>query len=546
MYWSADSTKETAVGVGSLFQWAKDDNPVEYERFKMEKRSGVPIEKEEIENEYYNDGFRNIKALAAQGKLTVRRVKLWMLSSIKKIGENKFFYRNYHDLDKISVWDVCGQSFPFASPVENFKFSVPNPLYDPKKKTSSPVIEHSCKKIFLQLVGEPIFDACDFNSIDFLPYFGSVSPYPKRIFNLFPGFKFQQREEPIDFSPCKNVIRHVYEVMANGVKSHAEYILDIIQDMILNPGQKLAISLVFRSKERAGKNTFWDFIREKILPNMSGQLSSVDQLTQKHNTHLLGKLLIVMNEAQNYGGAFASNDRLKSLISDQKITIEPKGKDSFDVNNFTRFIFLTNNAWPVKADRNNGRYALFDVSNDKIGDREYFNALYDEMKNPECAEAFFQFLVHRKQYHKDLRTLPETDFAKETRWNSVPSAIKFMVDVVSKNIAEVAWFKNEKDDIEMLTLHNDALFAYYRQWCQDSDIRFKMEKKPFLMQLNSGNGKAGVDEGLKIKPSRFRMAGPAKLGIHISRNDLKKAIREYLKDDTFKFEDELDIEEIDM
>lgn len=249
---------------------------------------------------------------------------------------------------------------------------------------------------------------------------------------------------------------------------------------------------------------------------------------------MLGKLLIIMNEAQNYGGAFASNDRLKSLISDDTITIEPKGKDSFDVNNFTRFVFLTNNAWPVKADRNNGRYALFDVSNHRIGDREYFGALYDEMKNPECAEAFFQFLVHR--------TLPETEFAKESRWNSVPGAIKFMVEVVNKNTIGDLWKEEKK--VETLTAHNDDLYNIYRHWCQGGNGRYMMEKKPFLMELNSGNGKAGVVEGLKIEPQRFRSNGANKLGIKISRDDLKRKIRDYLKDDDFKFEDELEIEEI--
>jgi len=104
-----------------------------------------------------------------------------------------------------------------------------------------------------------------------------------------------------------------------------------------------------------------------------------------------------------------------------------------------------------------------------------------------------------------------------------------MVDV-AKGAVLANWWENDR-----LEIHNDDLFTHYRQWSQDENIRFIMEKKKFLMMMNNGNGKAGVQEGLKFDPKRFRLGGDAKLGIKTTKGELKQKIRDYMKDPDFQF-----------
>jgi len=125
-FWGA---VKDGLGVGSLRMWGKEDSPAEYERMMQEKYAVTPIMAEEIKDGYYNQGFKQIKALAEQCKLTVKDVKIWMMGCIRKVGAGNIqhFLRVYDSENKTSSWDMCVDKHPFAGVVEDFKFSVPNP-----------------------------------------------------------------------------------------------------------------------------------------------------------------------------------------------------------------------------------------------------------------------------------------------------------------------------------------------------------------------------------------------------------------------------------
>ncbi len=58
----------------------------------------------------------------------------------------------------------------------------------------------------------------------------------------------------------------------------------------------------------------------------------------------------------------------------------------------------------------NRRFAVFEVSNKKIGDFDYFNTLYNAIENEEAVEEFFYYLMKRKlpQKWRAPEHLPKT------------------------------------------------------------------------------------------------------------------------------------------
>jgi hypothetical protein len=80
-----------------------------------------------------------------------------------------------------------------------------------------------------------------------------------------------------------------------------------------------------------------------------------------------------------WAGNVAGEGRWKSLITEEEITIEAKYFDPFKVTNLLHIMVSSNSAWVIPASHNARRYTVLEVSEKRIGDFEYFDALNAEL-----------------------------------------------------------------------------------------------------------------------------------------------------------------------
>ena len=117
-----------------------------------------------------------------------------------------------------------------------------------------------------------------------------------------------------------------------------------------------------------GKNLFLDFIGNKIIgENYYLVIGSNQELYEKHNSLLVGKLLVFVEEASGKDN-FANNDILKSKITSKKMNVNEKMRAQYKCNDFTNFVFGTNNHNALQIGR---RFAPFDASKVHKGDTEH-------------------------------------------------------------------------------------------------------------------------------------------------------------------------------
>jgi hypothetical protein len=77
------------------------------------------------------------------------------------------------------------------------------------------------------------------------------------------------------------------------------------------------------------------------------------------------KILVICNELQSLDNAKHLNtDCLKSLITDNKCTIESKFLNSRTIDNVSKFIFVFNNYLPIKIENGDRQYIIFTTSNE--------------------------------------------------------------------------------------------------------------------------------------------------------------------------------------
>ena len=90
--------------------------------------------------------------------------------------------------------------------------------------------------------------------------------------------------------------------------------------IIQYPSNKIGTGLLLQSEQGAGKGILFDMIIKHVIGRAyATNVNDMNQLLGQFNSIIGDKLLTVCDEIQNYGGAYKSNDKLKSLITNESI-----------------------------------------------------------------------------------------------------------------------------------------------------------------------------------------------------------------------------------
>ena len=117
-------------------------------------------------------------------------------------------------------------------------------------------------------------------------------------------------------------------------------------------------------------------------------ISSPHLLTGKFNAHLRDLCFLFCDEAFLPEDR-ASEGRLKGLITEETLAVEPKGVDARMVRNRLGIMGASNLDYVINATEDERRHAVFDVSEKFRGDRSYFTNLVAQMENGGAGAMFY-------------------------------------------------------------------------------------------------------------------------------------------------------------
>lgn len=193
-----------------------------------------------------------------------------------------------------------------------------------------------------------------------------------RAYNLWRGFGVEPR--PGNWQRMRD---HILHVLADGNADHANYITRYAAWCFQNPATPPRVALAFRGGEGVGKGMFAQALL-RIFGHHGLHVRSMSQVTGRFNSHLRHCCLLFADEAD------AANTReegaLKGLITESKLACEAKHRDLIQVDNHISLVMASNLKWMVPAGKDSRRFAVFNVSSARQGDRLYFRALADEMR----------------------------------------------------------------------------------------------------------------------------------------------------------------------
>lgn len=314
-------------------------------------------------------------------------------------------------------------------------------------------------------------------------------------YNLWRGYAF----EPNPAGQHDLFLKHIEENICSGNESHYCWVIDWLAHLIQRPYDKAGTALVLRGEMGTGKGKFARGIG-KLFGQHFIPILSRSQLTGRFNSHLADKVIVFVDES---GWSHDRTDTgiIQAMITEPSLTIEMKGKDAIEMENYSHFIMAANKAWVVPASgHDERRFAVFDVSSLHRGDKAYFGAIEEQLTNMRIVDnvpqiinkslpvncgyaSLLHFLLNHKYDEASARTIPQTDALMEQKIRSMSDEFTWWHECLV--YGEIGDFEL-RDDLENY-LPCKKFFDHYVKWCE------KLRRQPLTDNILPKNLKKMVD-----------------------------------------------------
>lgn len=295
---------------------------------------------------------------------------------------------------------------PFGKPtiIELLPETFHNRFISKKKK-----VEINGKLKVVQLSREWFYspDRKEYNGYVFDPSRKCTDKY----YNTFQGFNVQPLAKGVEPSPrakssVDKFVEHITENVCLGNKEHAHWVMSWFAQIFQRPWDRPDVALVLKGKKGTGKSAPMDRIGY-LLGKMYLADANKRTFASNFNKHL-EKLLLYGMEESFWGGHKDIESILKHLVTGKKKLIEPKGKESYEVTNFTRHMILGNDDWIIPASQDERRFAVFEMGEDRMQDGDFFESMRVDMEEHGGAEYFLRYLLDYDISGVNLNRAPKT------------------------------------------------------------------------------------------------------------------------------------------
>lgn len=241
-----------------------------------------------------------------------------------------------------------------------------------------------------------------------------VPTYEGLMVNQWKGWAVEPCPQRVTDDEVEPFLKYIFEVVCSKNQKHYEWVMGWLADMFQQPGKKPGTALVLVGVQGAGKTFLGEHILGKIIGQQHyAQLKDIAKLTDKFNTIIDNKIFVQCDEAiHSYQRDVAS--RLKSIISDGSVTIEPKGINAYSKPNHMRLLFTSNEeekALFIDPSPYERRFTVLKVSKERAMDLEYWSFMH--LWTPVNLPKIMKWLMDYK-YDRHLISRPVETEAKRT------------------------------------------------------------------------------------------------------------------------------------
>jgi hypothetical protein len=244
--------------------------------------------------------------------------------------------------------------------------------------------------------------------------------------NLWRGWGVQPAQG--DWSLMR---RHLEEVVAANDRDAAEYILNWLAWAVQFPTERAQVAVVIKGGRGTGKGTLGNAMC-RLFGQHALQISSIEHLTGRFNAHLRDACFLFADEAY-WPGDKKAEGTLKRIITEPTLFIEAKGLDGVTAPNMLHVLMASNSDWVVPAGEHERRFAVFQVSEVKRQDKDWFVSIYGQLDNGGYGAMLHDLLLlDLGDWHP--RRIPMTEALRDQQVRSLEPLDAWIVELFDSGV----------------------------------------------------------------------------------------------------------------
>ena len=235
-----------------------------------------------------------------------------------------------------------------------------------------------------------------------------------------------------------------------------DYFRNYLAHLIQKPLELPGVSIILTGKKGTGKDTLINFMMKYVVGNRySINYENNADFFEKHDMGCKDKFLVKIEEADRML-CLHNASALKSCITSETKTFNPKGQSKITTTNYCRFIFTTNKPNPVEMTEGERRFVIIPTSPERKGDTQYWNTIYKDLFTHQAGRAVADYLLSININDFNPRVLPVNEYQDNVVKNEEPS--------------DETFFNSNTWDGEEIT--SSELFKLYKDFCINKDLEY--------------------------------------------------------------------------
>lgn len=309
------------------------------------------------------------------------------------------------------------------------------------------------------------------DGIVFMPfqYVNGIEKRPQISFkklNLWEGYSVKAVKG--ERGALERIYYHIEHIICNDDPACIEYLLNWIARGFQYPEKTGQVATILRGLKGCGKGTIAILIKF-IFGQHSLHITNAQHLVGNFNGHLSDCCFLFADEAFFAGDKQHENIQ-KALITEPTLMVERKGIDAIEMPNRLKILMASNNDWVAPASKDERRYFVLDVSSEKIGDTEYFNALHKDISNPDIQAAFLFDMLNRDISNFTVGKVPDTKALQHQRLQSLDSFGCYWHDVLQRGFVYQSQHGNDLLNYWNNEIAVELVHRGYEQWFNKNKV----------------------------------------------------------------------------
>jgi Family of unknown function (DUF5906)/RepB DNA-primase from phage plasmid len=247
-------------------------------------------------------------------------------------------------------------------------------------------------------------------------------------FNFWQGFAVRPLEGE---DKIRRLLDHIWRIICKEDQKKYNYLMGWLAWIVQNPTKHPGVGVALHStKHGAGKSLLGEVMRRIFGDRHSMTLDHPEQFTGNFTGHLEHACFVLLEESL-FAGDAKNADVVKARLTANTILINPKYRQPRNIQNHLSVMLCTNNEWAIRAGAGERRWFVASVSEERVGDLAYFNALHDDLENGGDGQ-FLNYLLKYDLAGWDRRNVPKTAELRAQQEATLRGVPRWLLDCVEE------------------------------------------------------------------------------------------------------------------